>query len=105
MINSWWLAINWNNIWYKNIPEEYLQYACINEVLCPDILSEEWKCLETLFEELTYVPENIKQDYIKWRLWFFDWIKNYYLSLEQTSENKIYASEVWKCCDYLQTLI
>lgn len=129
MQNHWWMSFNpeTQQITYSNnIPTKFLRYACINEVLCPEVVSIiEWEwgdwsfkintdvCLNALISELSYIPKGMYIEYLQWRLWFFSWIRDFYLSscnnLDKSSKtygyNISYAEEVWKCCTYLASLL
>ena len=72
------MTIKDNEIWYTStIPWEYLPYAVIQEIECPnmEILGTAVPAME---EELKYVPQNILWEYLMWRLHFFENVSSFW---------------------------
>lgn len=63
----------------SSIPEKYLPYCIIQEVECPD-MTESWKAVPSIIEELKYVPDNIRQEYLIWRLSFFENVHSFWVN-------------------------
>ncbi len=99
---AWLLAHQKWTIYHYNIPQEYLQYAVVNEILCPEVRDNPWKCLDALKQELNFVPQNILQQYIEWRIQFFTNMVLYY---RQDFIDEEYAVDIQKCIKYLQELL
>lgn len=100
LTNQWLMAINQTTIFIYWIPERFLAYAIINEVECPNVLEDEWLCLQWLKIELDNVPWNILQEYIRWREDFFRNMERYWLEIWKDEK---YASEMKRCYEYLES--
>ena len=98
---SWLLAIEWNKIWHFWIPDKYLPFVLINEILCPNVLDQEGLCLQVLQNaeiwEAVWKNGNI---YINWRIDFFKWMEKYWLEIWN---NNKYAQEMKKCYEWLES--
>jgi len=99
---DWVLSIQKNTIYHANIKPDFLQYALINELLCPDVKGEKGLCLSALKEELWAVPDNILPSYLLWRRDFFNNMYKYYT---EDYEDKFYAQEMKSCYEYIDTLV
>jgi hypothetical protein len=99
-IAKWWLLkIEGDKIWCYWIPEQYLSYTLINEIECPEVKSWQWLCLEWLKKELIQVPAVIVNEYLAWRLQFFQNMEKFY-QLEDFLDDP-YAAEMKECHEYL----
>ena len=110
-LKSWAMKINWNKIYYYWIKKGYLKYAVIQEILCPDMIN--WFWLDSIKEEIQNIPENIKEDYIKWRISFFENMKDYWDNLSDDNLKKFkmkkkeeysYSENIWKITEYLNRI-
>ena len=107
-MSSWAMKISWHKIWYYNIPEKFLKYTVVQESLCPDMVN--WFSIDSIKEELNIIPENIYNEYLKWRISFFKNMKNYWewlseSDLENLEINKEYqnksSTNFWKVASFL----
>lgn len=69
-------AIRWDGgvVRHAHILEEFLPYACLHECVCSITQTpgaEEHHCDAAVHVELESVPQEIRQDYLRWRLEFF----------------------------------
>ena len=95
------LSIEGSKIWMYKIPEEYLSYAIINEIECPDVRDWEGLCLESLKIELATVRQEMMDEYLVWRISFFKNMEDFWTSVE---DDKFYAWEMRKSYMYLEDL-
>ena len=108
---NWLLRVRGNILDHYWIKDEYLQYALLNEWLCPNPIWEwvkSWNCALTLDTELLEVPENIKNEYIKWRIKFFESIKKMsddWLNFDDDESNQKYSVEMWLCVTKLEKIL
>ena len=89
--SEWALAINEKNIWHYWIKNNYLQYAIIQEILCPDMT--EWDVINSIEVEIETVPEDIYTNYVSWRITFFEKMNDYWNNLSEDDLIKVNASE------------
>ncbi len=102
---AWLLMINKNEIWHYKISDEYLQYALLNEIFCKNVLGWKWLCKQALEKELDYIPLNIKEEYIKWRIEFFRNMFLHYQIEDNTDWNMSYKEEMKESYKYLEWVL
>lgn len=73
----WWSRRNEGILEYYNVPQKFLPYALAHEAMCP-IIGGSWHCCTCVKEELKLIPEEIKKEYIDWRINFFKWMYRYF---------------------------
>ena len=106
-LKKWVMGINWNKISYHNVPKEYLKYAVIQETLCPDMTN--WFDISSIKEEIKTIPENIYDNYLEWRISFFEKMQEYRDQYPDpnnkfTNYTNTYSKNIWKIIEYLKTL-
>lgn len=110
-ISKWVMVINWNKIWHYWIKKEYLKYAIIQEVLYPDMIN--WFWLNSIKKEIETIPENIYEDYLIWRISFFEKMKEYWDNLSNedlrtfsmlTEDRKKYSQNIWSIIKHLERI-
>jgi len=110
-MSKWALAINWNKIYHYWIRRDFLQYAVIQEILCPDMVNN--FNINSIEEEMKIIPEKIFDDYLKWRISFFEnmvkyweWLSEKDLEKIDSTENKqvIYIKNLKLILDYLNSI-
>lgn len=95
--------VNWelqNMIYLHNVPKEFEAFVLFNEIYCPNVKEAEWKCVKMVEEELKLVKEEIFDDFLEWRLNFFQNNVSMYRD-EKCGIDEIYARELEKCVVFL----
>lgn len=72
----WWQNRSNGILNYRGVPEEFLPYALAHESFCW-FIDGSWSCVDSVKKELKLVPSSIKNEYIEWRIKFFEWMCNY----------------------------
>lgn len=98
--NEWVSAIENDKIFIFWIPEIYLPYVLINEIECAEVAAGEDLCLLALRKELTQVPYNIMDEYLDWRVIFFQNMEQFY---QEVRIDELYAREMVKCYEWLKS--
>jgi hypothetical protein len=88
------MKIMWNEIYVVDgIPnDEYLQYALIQEIECPDMT--QWGWVDAMKKEMQYIPENIKEEYIWWRIQFFKNSSSFWKWIEENKKDSLKAEDI-----------
>jgi len=86
----------------EEVPEAYVEPQLIHEIIeFTELVGEKGRCLESLKRELETVPDEIKVDYIKYRLDFFARLIEFY----KESEDEDFKTEIQASHDHLSGLV
>lgn len=86
----------------EEVPENFKKYQLIHEVIeYTELNGKIGRCVEALNQEIALVPEDIKQEYLKYRRDFFARLVEYY----KNYEDEEFKAEIQKSFEFLKKLI
>lgn len=98
------MSIEWNTIKHYWIPDEYLQYAVIHEILCPDMT--QWNAIPAIEAEILRIPKDMLKNYLSWRIKFFINVQSYWQGfIESDRYNKEAKNYAQKYCNATQDVL
>jgi len=85
----------------EEVPEKFRAPQLIHEIIeFTELSGQKGRCVEALKRELSVVPEEIKQEYLEYRINFFTKLVEYY----QESQDEEFKSEIRASYEFLQKL-